>query len=100
MALYATALRLTCNPRSQNKIETFAQGLVQNFLSVLLVIFVLLKTTDSLFSEPKLEAYYRRKKINREPRGENCHDFPVSVNDIFPVFSSHELSIEPYFAFL
>ena len=46
MALYATAL---------------SEGLVENFLVALLNISVLLLTTNSLFSEPKLEASYRTK---------------------------------------
>ena len=55
MALYATALRPTYNERSQYKIETFPQGLVKNFLVVLLVIAVLLSTKNSLFYEPNFE---------------------------------------------
>ena len=74
----------------KTKLDFFPQGLVQNFLAVFQVISVLLLTTNSLFCEPKDEAYYRTKKFNREPRGEKCHDFPVSVNHDFyfrPLFN-------------
>ena len=55
MALYATVLRPTYNARSQKNIKRLSQGLVKNFLAVLLVLFILLNRRNS-FYEPKLKA--------------------------------------------